>query len=106
MSKRLEAAVKAWDHHWGDRYGDEALEEMGEEVQVALDAADAVLFSGETVERVAEAMWLHRPMERVYDEGPNMGAAKPWADLKPYQHDRYRGWASAVLAALKESARV
>ena len=24
MSARLEAAVKAWDHYWGDRYGDEA----------------------------------------------------------------------------------
>ena len=32
-------AVKAWDHHWGDRYGDEALEEMGEEVRIALEAA-------------------------------------------------------------------
>jgi len=47
MSKRLEAAVLAWDHYWGDRYGDEALEEMGEEVQVALNAADKVMFSDE-----------------------------------------------------------
>ena len=47
MSARLEAAVKAWDHYWGDRYGDEALEEMGEEVQVALTAADKVMFSAE-----------------------------------------------------------
>jgi len=39
MSKRLEAAVKAWDHYWGDRYGDEALEEMGEEVRIVLEAA-------------------------------------------------------------------
>jgi hypothetical protein len=39
--ERLEAAVKAWDHHWGDRYGDDAVEEMGEEVQVALAAAEA-----------------------------------------------------------------
>jgi len=28
----VEAAVKAWDHHWGDRYGDE-------EVRIALKAA-------------------------------------------------------------------
>ena len=41
MTTRLEAAVKAWDHYWGDRYGDEALEEMGDEVKVALEAADA-----------------------------------------------------------------
>ena len=54
MSNRLEAAVKAWDHHWGDRYGDEALEEMGEEVKVALDAADAVMFSPERVARIVQ----------------------------------------------------
>jgi hypothetical protein len=101
MSKRLEAAVKAWDHHWGDRYGDEALEEMGDEVRIALEAADAVLFSGAAVERMAEAMWLHRPLERV-----GMGEPKPWAELKPYQHDRYRAWASAALAALKEESNV
>jgi len=57
MSKRLEAAVKAWDHYWGDRYGDEALEEMGEEVQVALNAADEVMFSDEVVRRVADLIW-------------------------------------------------
>lgn len=53
MSRRLEAAVKAWDHHWGDRYGDEALAEMGEEVQVAMDAADAVMFSMANLARIA-----------------------------------------------------
>jgi hypothetical protein len=58
MSQRLEAAVKAWDHHWGDRYGDEALEEMGEEVQVALDAADTVMFSEQAVERAARELWI------------------------------------------------
>lgn len=59
MSKRLEAAVKAWDHHWGDRYGDEALEEMGEEVQVALDAADAVMFSDEALFKVESIHHIH-----------------------------------------------
>ena len=51
MSARVEAAVRAWDHHWGDRYGDEAMDEMGEEVQVALEAADAVMFSEAAIER-------------------------------------------------------
>lgn len=61
MSRRLEAAVKAWDHHWGDRYGDEALEEMGEEVQVALDAADAVMFSPENLSAIASETFLSLP---------------------------------------------
>ena len=60
MSARLEAAVKAWDHYWGDRYGDEALEEMGEEVQIALDAADEVMFSDERLALVAlELAYTH-----------------------------------------------
>ena len=57
MSARLEAAVKAWDHHWGDRYGNEALEEMGEEVQVALNAADEVMFSEAMHARISEILW-------------------------------------------------
>lgn len=35
----VEAAVKAWDRHWGARYGDDAMDEMGEEVRIALEAA-------------------------------------------------------------------
>jgi len=104
MSQRLEAAVKAWDHHWGDRYGDEALEEMGEEVQVALDAADAVMFSEAGDKLVADTLHAHR-----------QGA------LTCYDHDT--GWccvcgtheirvtwfehaARAVTKALKGAARV
>jgi len=57
MSARLEAAVKAWDHYWGDRYGDEAIDEMGEEVQVALKAADDVMFSEAMHSKVAQVLW-------------------------------------------------
>lgn len=60
-SDMLEAAVKAWDHFWGDRYGDEAVEEMGEEVGIALAAADAVRFSEEAVERLYRELSLHHP---------------------------------------------
>lgn len=92
---RLEAAVKAWDHHWGDRYGDEALEEMGEEVQVALDAADAVMFSDEAIERTAHAIWNatgHDPSAWVY--------------MAPETHrkQRYMSYAKAAIAALKGDA--
>jgi len=90
MSKRLEAAVKAWDHHWGDRYGDEALEEMGEEVQVALDASDAVLFSEEAVERAAATMhFLSRPDQ------------PPWESLTPIAKASWREAALAVIDNLK-----
>lgn len=53
----------------------------------------------EAVEAAAAGIWNARPMERVYDEGPDYGAAKPWPDLKPYQHDRYRTLARAALEA-------
>ena len=52
--KALEVAVKAWDRHWGDRYGDEALEEMGEEVRVALEAA-APYMLGQVEQELIEA---------------------------------------------------
>ncbi|WP_427017846.1 hypothetical protein ACQCSX_04325 [Pseudarthrobacter sp. P1] len=56
QEERVEAAVKAWDHHWGDRYGDDAVDEMGEEVTDALTASDALLTSDAAVERVARAL--------------------------------------------------
>lgn len=87
MSERLEAAVKAWDHHWGDRYGDEALEEMGEEVQVALDASEAVLFSEEAVERGAKALNEHYLIE--------------WDKLPEWAREDARRTTRAVIAALK-----
>lgn len=96
MSKRLEAAMTA--HRTAPRT--RGMDTSGP-MQAALAAADAVLFSGAAVERMAEAMWLHRPLERV-----GMGEPKPWEELKPYQHDRYRAWASAALAALKEESNV
>lgn len=89
MSARLEAAVKAWDHHWGDRYGDEALEEMGEEVQVALAAADAVMFSDEAIERAAEELW----------DGTDPDVQ--WDHISEYLKERTRIRARAVVAALK-----
>jgi hypothetical protein len=76
----LEAAVKAWDHFWGDRYGDEALEEMGDEVKVALTAADAhdrangihrIAIDDATVERAARALLAEMyedPTLKVDDE--------------------------------------
>ena len=99
MSARVEAAAKEMA---ALAEADNGENEWRDFATAAIAAADAVMFDGAAVERVAEAMWLHRPMERVYDEGPNIGGAKPWKDLKPYQHDRYRGWAAAVLAALIE----
>jgi len=90
MSQRLEAAVKAWDHHWGDRYGDEALEEMGEEVQIAIDAADAVMFSPEGVERAAKALNNHYLIA--------------WNDLPEWAREDARCTAQAVIDALKEGA--
>jgi len=94
MSKRLEAAVKAWDHHWGDRYGDEAVEEMGEEVQVALDAADAVMFSDEAVDKAAKAMH-------------DLGAfAHPWEERTEDLKGLYREDVRTIIAALQENARV
>jgi hypothetical protein len=94
MSERLEAAVKAWDHHWGDRYGDEALEEMGEEVAVALTAADAVMFSDEGVERAVIALaesdgWKAADLERLTFGGE-----------KTLRED-YQKLAGAVIAALR-----
>lgn len=89
MSKRLEAAVKAWDHHWGDRYGDEALEEMGEEVQIALDAADKVMFSDEAIERAAKA------------EHANDWKADTWDEEDATVKDNYREGVRVVIAALK-----
>jgi hypothetical protein len=87
---RLEAAVKAWDHHWGDRYGDEALEEMGEEVQVALNAADAVMFSDEAIERAAKAI-------RDFN----------WPDYEDQEHypiKDYMGDARVAMESFKRSA--
>lgn len=98
MSDRLEAAVKAWDHHWGDRYGDEAVEEMGEEVAVALAAADAVdplrNPAPEDIERAAKA--LH-----------DLGCAAhpwPWERRDEELQDLYREDVRAVVAALKGEA--
>jgi len=51
MSARVEAAAKAWDKFWGDRYGDDVVEEMGDEIQVALAAADQIMFSEAAIER-------------------------------------------------------
>jgi len=88
-SKRLEAAVKAWDHHWGDRYGDEALEEMGEEVSVALAAADAVMFNDETVEDIGQV---------IHDN--ICGCGEERVDCADYERDSLTA-ARAVIAALK-----
>jgi len=95
MSKRLEAAVKAWDQHWGDRYGDEALEEMGEEVAVALEAADAVLFSDEAVERTAKAL---------HDLGVKDGLQ--WENRDEAIRELYREDVRAVIDGLKQAADV
>jgi hypothetical protein len=97
MSKRLEAAVKAWDHHWGDRYGDEALEEMGEEVKVALDAADAVMFSEEAVERAARAEY-----ESDMEDLP--GGLDPWDHAADLTRANYRRGVLAVIASLRGEA--
>jgi hypothetical protein len=95
MSKRLEAAVKAWDHHWGDRYGDEAVEEMGEEVQVALDAADVVMFSDEAVERAARAAY-----EAQMEDGDTL-----WEHFGDSSYlDYWRDQARAVIGSLKGQA--
>ena len=95
MSARLEAAVKAWDHYWGDRYGDESVEEMGEEVTVALAAADAVMFSEEAVERVDRAITAH---EVITDglEGPD-GWCPTCGNTSDNDHQ-----ARAVIVALRE----
>ena len=90
MSARLEAAVKAWDHHWGDRYGNEALEEMGEEIQVALDAADAVMFSDEAIERGAKA---------IHDAGSI--DKKPWSERNDDIRELYRQDVRMVITALR-----
>jgi hypothetical protein len=97
---RLEAAVKAWDHFWGDRYGDEALEEMGDEVKVALAAADAhdrangihrLTLSDATVERAARRLYA--------DSGT--GKADEWVYMPPEDECRryFMNLASRALAA-------
>jgi hypothetical protein len=80
----------AWDHHWGDRYGDEALEEMGEEVKVALDAADAVMFSDEAIERAAKV------------EHDNYWRGEiSWEQQDPLVKENHRQRIRAIIAALK-----
>jgi hypothetical protein len=61
----VEAAVKAWDHHWGDRYGDEALEEMGEEVRIALEAAEPYMRKPRQVTTIEE-------LDKLYNSDGNV----------------------------------
>lgn len=87
---RVEAAVKAWDHYWGDRYGDEALEEMGEEVAVALAAADAH----------DAANGIHRV--KLDDAAVERAAIKLCGSIAPC--DTHRESGRAIIAALREAS--
>jgi hypothetical protein len=107
-SKRLEAAVKAWDHYWGDRYGDEALEEMGEEVSVALAAADAVMFNEAAVWKAAEVAALVDDHDGCFEHVREYEAMEPWEqEAHGYPSSDYEArdyWLKrtrAVIAALK-----
>ena|SRR5213595_878225 len=101
---RIEAAALAWDHYWGDRYGDEAVEEMGEEVKVALAAADAhdlahgvhrIVLDDATVERAARGLARHK--------WPT--AMGLWESFGQGMRDDFKDAALAVLSAAVQEER-
>jgi hypothetical protein len=98
---RLEAAVKAWDHYWGDRYGDEALEEMGEEVKVALAAADGHdLAHGLHRIRIDDAT-----LERAAKSLAGVPIDQPWPQWYTASVDRWREQTRKALAAAVQEER-
>lgn len=94
MSARIEAAAKAVDEFWGGRYFDEAADELGGEMAVAIEASDAVLFSEEAIERAARALFIAENPEADWDALP----------LNQWVTDIYRKRTRTVLAALRGEA--
>ena len=56
-------------------------------------------FTEDDIERAAEGLWKHRPMERAWD-----GTPKLFESIPGYMRARYRGMARAVVAALRGGA--
>ena len=90
MNARVEAAVSAVQN---ETYGAEYARDLAE---IALAAADAVMFSDEAVERAAEALYN----VRLHDAHARL-VTKTWAELDEEQKPFFRNDVRAVISALK-----